>query len=485
MSTLPNTIPLYDPRTGERDGEIVPATREDVARAAAELREGQRNWLAIGLDGRIAAMRRWADAIEANADKIGAAEFRDTGRRRVSYEVPHVVAASIRGWCNDAPKIIEQAMLQGQSSIVPSISFRTQMVPYPLLGVISPWNHPFLLSMLDATPALIAGCAVLAKPSEVAPRYAGPVSDTIAQVPELAAALRYILGDGVTGQAMIEQVDAICFTGSVPTGRKVAEAAARRFIPAFLELGGKDAVIVTGSADIKQAAAAVLKGAVQNNGQLCFSTERAYVARPIFEPFVEALKAQAEKLEFAYPDPAKGHLHPYIFARQADIVDAQLNEAVAAGAKLETGGLTRTLGGGRYMPATVVTGVNHDMSLMREETFGPVIPVMPYDTEEEALALANDSEFGLSGAVIAGSAEEGERIAEGLNAGAISIQDTSLTVFIMRDVEKNSFGISGMGGSRMGPNALLRFFRKKALIRRSGPVLDMEALGEHHARFPA
>jgi succinate-semialdehyde dehydrogenase/glutarate-semialdehyde dehydrogenase len=485
MSSLSNAIPLFDPRTGERDGEIVPPSREDVAQAARELREGRAAWAALGLEGRIAVMRRWADAIEAAAGRIGAAEMSDTGRRRVAHEVPFMVVGSIRGWCNDAPKIVERARLEGQSSVAPSISFRTQFVPYPLIGIISPWNHPFLLSMLDAVPALLAGCAVLVKPSEVAPRFVGPVSDTIATVPELAAVLRYIVGDGSTGQALIEEADMICFTGSVPTGRKVAEACARRFIPAFLELGGKDAVIVTRSADVPQAAAAVLKGAVHNTGQLCFSTERAYVAREIFEPFVEELKEQAGRLDFSYPDIRRGHLGPYILARQADIVDAQLAEALAAGATLEAGGPSRELGGGRYMPATVVTGVDHSMRLMREETFGPVIPVMPYDGEDEAIALANDSEFGLSGAVIAGDAQEAERIAERMNAGAISIQDTSLTIFIMRDVEKTSFGLSGMGGSRMGPNGMLRFFRKKALIRRSGPVLDMETLGEHHAALPA
>lgn len=481
MSSLSNAIPLFDPRTGERDGEIVPPSREDVAQVARELRQGQAAWSALGLEGRVAVVRRWADAIEAAAGSIGTAEMRDTGRGRLSREVPFMVVGSIRGWCNDAPKIVGQALLEGQSSVVPSISFRTQLVSYPLVGIISPWNHPFLLSMLDAVPALLAGCAVLIKPSEVTPRFIGPVSETIAAVPELAAVLRYIVGDGGTGQALIEEADMICFTGSVPTGRKVAEACARRFIPAFLELGGKDAVIVTGSADIQQAAAAVLKGAVHNTGQLCFSTERAYVAREIFEPFVEELKAQAGRIAFSYPDIGQGHLGPYILARQADIVDAHLEEALQGGAKLEAGGPSQTLAGGRYMPATVVTGVDHTMRLMREETFGPVIPVMPYDSEDEAVTLANDSEFGLSGAVIAGSAEEAERIAERLNAGAISIQDTSLTIFIMRDVEKTSFGLSGMGGSRMGPNGLLRFFRKKALIRRTGPVLDMETLGEHNA----
>lgn len=485
MTTNSTSIPLYNPRTGEQEGQIVPPSREMVAETARVLREGQTQWVALGLEGRISAMRRWADAIEVAAPRISAQEMRDTGRRRVSHEVPFMVAGSIRGWCNDAPKIVQRAMLEGQSSVVPSINFRTQLVPYPLIGIISPWNHPFLLSMLDAVPALLAGCAVLVKPSEVAPRFVGPLSETIATVPELSAVLRYIVGDGGTGQAMIGEADMICFTGSVPTGRKVAEACARRFIPAFLELGGKDAVIVTRSANLPQAAAAVLKGAVHNTGQLCFSTERAYVAREIFGPFVEELKAQARRLDFSYPDIRRGHLGPYILARQAQIVDAQLADALAAGATLEVGGPSRELGGGRYMPATVVTGVDHTMRLMREETFGPVIPVMPYDSEDEAIALANDSEFGLSGAVIAGDVGEAERIAERMNVGAISIQDTSLTIFIMRDVEKTSFGLSGMGGSRMGPNGLLRFFRKKALIRRDGPVLDMEALAEHNAAHPA
>jgi acyl-CoA reductase-like NAD-dependent aldehyde dehydrogenase len=481
MTTISNLIPLYDPRTGEQDGEIVAASREEVAEAARVLREGQPAWQALGLEGRIAVMRRWADAIEANTARIAEVEMRDTGRHRVSHEVPHMVAGSIRGWCNNAPKIVERALLEGRSSVLPSVSFRTQLLAYPLIGVISPWNHPFLLSMLDAVPALLAGCAVLVKPSEVAPRFVGPVSETIGSVPELSFVLRYLLGDGRTGQALIEEANMICFTGSVSTGRKVAEACARRFIPAFLELGGKDAAIVTRSADVPQAAAAVLKGAVHNTGQLCFSTERAYVAREIFKPFVEELKVQAGRLEFNYPDIRRGHLGPYILARQADIVDSQLAEALAAGATLEAGGPSRKLGGGRYMPATVVTGVDHNMRLMREETFGPVIPVMPFDSEDEAIALANDSEFGLSGAVIAGDVQEAERIGERLNAGAVSIQDTSLTIFIMRDLEKTSFGLSGMGGSRMGPNGLTRFFRRKALIRQNGRSLDMESLAEHNA----
>ena len=234
-----------------------------------------------------------------------------------------------------------------------------------------------------------------------------------------------------------------------------------------------------------RAATAVLKGAVHNTGQLCFSTERVYVAAEIHDRFVAELVDQARRLRLNYPDIASGHIGPFILGRQADIVDAHLSDAVGRGARVECGGPSEVLGGGRYMRATVLTGVTHAMTIMREETFGPVIPVVSYATRDEAVDLANDSEFGLSGAVIAGDAAEAEAIAHRLHAGAISLQDTSLTINIMRDVEKTSYGASGLGGSRMGPNGLLRFFRRKALITRTGAVVGMAELSEDNGAFAA
>jgi succinate-semialdehyde dehydrogenase / glutarate-semialdehyde dehydrogenase len=192
---------------------------------------------------------------------------------------------------------------------------------------------------------------------------------------------------------------------------------------------------------------------------------------------------KAEELEFAYPDPRRGDMNPFIFPVQASIVDAHLDDAVAKGARIVCGGKSQSLGGGKYMLPTVVTHVDHTMKLMKEETFGPVTPVMSYQNEEEALRLANDSEFGLSGAIIAGDVEEARHLAQELNAGAISLQDSALTESIMQDVEKNSFNMSGMGGSRMGPNSVLRFFRKKALIHNSGPTVSIKSLGEGAATF--
>ncbi|MGP3535658.1 aldehyde dehydrogenase family protein [Microbacterium sp. RD1] len=471
-----------NPRSGEIDYEVPTPAPAEVAALAAGLRAAQSGWQAQGLEARLAVLAQFADVVESMADEIGDAEAADTGRYRVAHEVPHMVAAAVRDWCAKAPAIVESAILEGRSSVFSDVKYTTRLEPYPLVGIISPWNHPFLLSATDAIPALIAGSAVVVKPSEVTPRFIEPLMRAVARVPALAEVWRYIPGAADVGRALIDNVDILCFTGSVSTGRIVAETCARRFIPVFLELGGKDAAIVTASADLDAAAAAVLKGAVHNTGQLCFSTERVYVDERAFAPFVDALVSQAERLELSWPDPRRGHLGPFIFEKQPQIVDDHLRDAVERGATIVTGGPSEEHDGGVYMRPTVVVGVDHSMRLMTEETFGPVIPVMPFRDIEEAIALANDSEFGLSGAVIAGDEDEAVRIGERLNAGAISLQDTSLTIGIMRDVEKVAFAGSGMGGSRMGPAAILRFLRKKALIVREGAVVGMDQLGEHTAR---
>lgn len=478
MNIAQRSISVRNPRTGEMDYAFTPPTAEQLESYCKSMHAAQQVWEEKPLSHRAEVLLAWADAIEKNAKEIGDAEFLDTGRYRISHEVPMRVARAIRSWCKRAEPIMAMARLSGSSSVRQGVTFDTQLKPLGLLGVISPWNHPFLLSTMDAVPALIAGCAVIIKPSEVTPRFIEPVMKTVQSVPELATVLRYIAGDGVVGQQLVEHVDAQCFTGSVPTGRKIAEACARRFIPAFLELGGKDAAIVTQNADLDRAATAVTRGSVYGTGQICFAIERVYIHESAHDRFVESLVKKANELELNYPDPRKGTVNPFIFGRQAEIVDAHIDDALAKGAKIVAGGKSETLGGGRYMRPTVMIDVNHQMRIMREETFGPVTPVMKYKTEDEAIELANDTDFGLSGAVIAGDLEEAKRLGRRLNAGAVSLQDAALTESIMQDVEKTSFRYSGLGGSRMGPNSLLRFFRKKALIANQGASVPMYDLGE-------
>jgi succinate-semialdehyde dehydrogenase / glutarate-semialdehyde dehydrogenase len=364
-------------------------------------------------------------------------------------------------------------LLQGEerNTAIPFIRIQQTAVPYALVGVISPWNFPLLLSTIDTIPALLAGCAVVVKPSEIAPRFLEPLMQTIASVPTLQSVLTYIAGAGETGAALIEQVDLICFTGSVATGQKVAVAAAQHFIPAFLELGGKDPAIVLESTDLELATSAILWGSVVNTGQSCLSIERIYVADSIAERFVDQLVTKAKALKLAYPTVEDGQIGPIIAERQAALINQHLQDAIAKGAIVHCGGNVESLEGGLWCRPTVLTNVNHSMKVMTEETFAPIMPVMSFSTVEEAIGLANDTIYGLSAAVFAGSETEAIAIAEQINAGAISINDAALTA-IMHEGEKNAFKFSGMGGSRMGAAALKRFMRKKALLIKTGAIAD-------------
>ncbi len=470
-------LPVPNPYTGVVDYEITPPTPAELADTCDRLRAAQVKWAEAPLEHRIAVMSRWADELEKAYGPLSAADFADTGGCLISLMAPRIAVGNVRAWAADAPKALAEAARSGASSIMPSVSFRTQLVPYPLVGVISPWNGPLLLSLLDPVPALFAGCAVIVKPSEVAPRFAEPLMETIAAVPELAEVFTFITGDGQTGRDLIEQVDVVCFTGSVPNGREVAQACARRLIPAYLELGGKDPAIVTASADLDQAATAVLRGAAFGTGQVCFAIERIYVHEDAHDAFTELLVAKAARIRLNFPDINDGDIGPFGFDRQARIADEHLADALAKGAVIRCGGPSRTLGGGHFMRPTVLTEVSHDMLLMREESFAPFMPVMRYRTEDEAVALANDTRYGLSAAVLAGTPEEAARIGERINAGTVSLQDTFLTLFKTRDIGTDSFGDSGLGGDRTGPASILRFLRKKALLTQSAPPAPLARPG--------
>ncbi len=470
---------IRNPRTGQADYEIAPINSNAVEEEANRLRGAQSDWATKKPEERGAILLQWAEAIEADLGAIIPALTADTGRGGISKIEAAGVPGQIRRWATTAPQLIAEGQPVEQPTSIPTVTTSTQLVPYQLVGVISPWNFPMTLALIDAIPALLAGSAVLVKPSEVTPRFIKPLMETVRKIPDLAAVLSIIEGDGATGSAMVDQVDYICFTGSVATGRKVGEAAAKAFIPASLELGGKDPMIILASADPEKAAATALRASIVNTGQACQSIERVYVAREIAERFLASLTAQAEVVQLNFPDINRGHIGPFIFEKQAKIAQSQIDDAVQKGAKLITGGTVENLGGGLYLRPTVLTDVPPDADIMREENFGPVIPVVIYDQIEQAIVQANDSIFGLSAAVIGGSVTEAEQIAVRLKAGAVSINDGSLTSMVW-EAEKSSFGYSGLGASRMGASGLLRFFRKKALIRQSGEAARIEAFAEEN-----
>jgi len=472
------TLDVRNPRTGKADYQLNVASLQEVAEKAARLCANQAAWGALPVEARCGVMARWLQVVKARAAEIGEADAVDTGGCHTSYLQGFITMANIGGWLEDAPRAFADLAWKGQSLAMPTVELEAQLVAYPLVGVISPWNAPLMLALLDAVPALFAGSAVLLKPSEITPRVIGALFETVREVPELAAVFDYVSGAGDIGGAVIGEADAICFTGSVPTGRKVAVACAERLIPCFLELGGKDPAIVTRSADLERAATSVLRGAVYATGQVCYSVERVYVHEAVHDAFVALLVAKAQDVRLNAENPRAGHIGPFTVAAQAEIVMRHIEDARAKGAQVLTGGEVEELGGGLYMRPTVLTGVTHDMLIMQEETFGPTVPVMAYADTEEAIALANDTQFGLTASVLAGSEEEAMAIGRRVNAGGIFLQDTFLTFAKLRTFGSDSFGCSGLGGARIGPESIKRFLRRKSLMTQRGPVADIR--NDHH-----
>lgn len=468
------TLQARDPRTGELDYRFETASRVDIERAANRLRAAGQDWQKLGLEGRMAKLGALADAIGRHRAAIAERLSVDTGRRKIAGREVDGAVGAIRGWVAQAPHLLPEGWTDGRMN--PAIRHAPQFVPYSLVGVISPWNFPLTLSMIDTIPALLAGATVMVKASEVTPRFVEPLMAAIEDA-GLQDVLTFVHGAGPTGADLIDHVDAVCFTGSVATGRKVAAAAAGNMIPAFLELGGKDPLIILESADIDLASDAALRGSVLSTGQACQSIERIYVARAIHDAFLAKLVAKAKAVRLNWPDIGAGDIGPIIFANQAEILQRHIDDAVAKGANVLTGGKIETHGGGRWLEPTVLSNVTQDMAVMREETFGPVLPVMAFDTASDAISLANDTEFGLSAAVFAGTLDEAEAVGREIEAGGVSLNDAALTA-LFHEAEKHSFKLSGMGGSRMGPAGFQRFLRRKALIANTGTPAPIGAFAE-------
>jgi aldehyde dehydrogenase (NAD+) len=469
-------IQVRNPRNGQHDYTFEPTTVDEVKAMAQAARRAQADWFGKGLEHRIRVLKAWADSLERHTPAIAAALTADTARTRISHEEIGAVVYFIHGFCEAAPEVLAQPFKKFKNNA--EVVFKTTYIPYPVVGVISPWNFPMVLSFIDAIPALVAGATVLVKPSEVTPRFVDPLLASIAEVPELAGVVNIVRGGPEVGQAVIASSDAIVFTGSVPTGRKIALAAAQAFIPAFLELGGKDPAVVLAGSDLPRAATSILRSALYNTGQVCYAIERVYVDEKVHDEFVAELAKQAATLRRSLAEADGGHYGPFIFEKQGGIVAAQLADAVAKGASIVSGGRVETVDGAVWLDPTIVTGVHHGMSVMTEETFGPVVPVMKFKTEDEAAALANDTIYGLSGAVFGPDTHTAGDFATRMFAGGVSINDTELQRGMQFDGEKTAFKMSGMGGSRYGATSMLRYVRKRALIANEGQVKPLSALEE-------
>jgi acyl-CoA reductase-like NAD-dependent aldehyde dehydrogenase len=453
---------VRNPRNGKYDYTLTVNTAEEVVSFSKELRSNHKEWSHKPIEERVAVLMQFATALEEHKEVLFEKLSIDTGRRKISRIEIEGALGVIKGRCYSSPSLMNAQ--QARMSITnPNVEIRQQLVSYSLVGVISPWNFPLLLALIDTIPALLAGCTVLLKPSEVTPRFIDVLEPIIKSIPDLNKVFKVLRGGADTGKPLVDNVDAVCFTGSTNTGLKISERAAQRFIPAFLEMGGKDPAIVLEDADLEVAADAIMRSAAGASGQACQSLERIYIHSSIFDDLVGKLVAKSEACTFNDDYSKGGTIGPLIFEKQADKIVEQIEKAVLQGAKIRCGGKVENINGGLWIAPTVVTDVTHDMDLMTEETFGPIIPCMSFNTDEQAIALANDSKYGLSASVFSKDVKRAIEIASQVSAGGISINDGSLTNQVF-DATKNSFKLSGINGSRMGAEGFTRFFRKKAML---------------------
>jgi acyl-CoA reductase-like NAD-dependent aldehyde dehydrogenase len=330
--------------------------------------------------------------------------------------------------------------------------------PHGVIGIISPWNYPFSIPATETLAALVAGNAVVLKPSELTPLVALELAKLLhaAGIPE--DAFQVVIGDGSAGAALLHSpIDKLVFTGSVATGKRIAAAAAERLLPVVLELGGKDPMLVLDDADVDVASSAAVWGAFVNAGQACLSVERCYVHRSLYESFVNACGEKTKQLRVGDGLDSHTDVGPMIHERQVGIVESHVEDAKARGARVLAGGARLPELGANFYPPTVLADVTHDMRIMREETFGPVLPVMAFDNDDEAVRLANDSEYGLAASVWTRDNARGERLARRIHAGTVMVNDV-ISCFGISEAPHGGVKSSGVGRThgRFGLEEMVR-----------------------------
>jgi len=433
-----------------------------VREVVARVRAAQPQWERIGNKERHRWLGRLRDWLLDNQDRIAETMQRETGKvwAEASAEVPYV-ADLTNFYGKKAKKFIGEQRVAAHSPLMKTKRLRVQYRPYPVVGVISPWNFPLILSLGDAIPALQAGAAVVIKPSEVTPLALGEVIEAWKREIGGPDVLDVVNGAGETGTALVDEADFIQFTGSDRTAKKVLGRAADTLTPVSAELGGKDPMVVLRSADVEKAANAAAWGSFANSGQVCISVERIYVEEPIYDEFMDRLTKEVRELNQGIDGSDYGkEVGAMTFPPQTEIVESHIAEARERGARALTGG-ERIEREGDWYPPTVLADVDHSMRVMREESFGPVVGVMKVGDAEEAIRLANDSRYGLSASVF-GRTREAERVARRLEAGTVNVNDV-LVGFLASDVPMGGWKDSGIG-FRHADYGIKKFVRPESLV---------------------
>ncbi|WP_183097556.1 aldehyde dehydrogenase family protein [Nocardioides pelophilus] len=469
VDTTSAVLDVRNPADGSLVGSVPILDARAVNEAAAELRMAQRGWEALGADGRAVWLRRWRTWILEHVDELTDLLQAETGKARPDAAIEPIASCELVSYYADhAAAFLADENVKPASPISLPKKLTKVYSPYPVVGIITPWNFPITLFLMDAAPALAAGCAVLSKSSEETPLACARLIEgwhEIGAPPVIAN----VTGLGDTGAAVVDAADYVQFTGSTATGRKIGVRCAEQLKPYSLELGGKDPAIVLADADLDRAVNGIAWGGLFNAGQVCISVERVYVEAPVYDEFVERLQKKVAGLSQGV---AKGDdVGAMVTAQQVDIADRHVREAIADGARVLTGGSRGS--SGNFFAPTVLVDVDHSMSCMTEETFGPTIPVMKVADEDEAVRMANDSPYGLSATVWTGDVDRGQRVARRLEAGAVNINDVFSNLFAA-PLPHSGWKESGVGARLGGAYGVHKYCKVQAVTAPRIPTLSNE-----------
>jgi acyl-CoA reductase-like NAD-dependent aldehyde dehydrogenase len=419
-----------DPGTGEELGRVPIFSSAEVEHAVVRARAAQPAWATRSFAERGEIILKARALMQRQVDELGLLISRETGKpvsEAIAMEIVPTLDAMYflarqAGRLLRPQKIdIGQYGLMGRSS-------RIVYKPIGVVAIISPWNFPLATPAQEIVMALVAGNSVVLKPSELTTLTALKLGEIFSDAGVPPGLLEIITGDGATGASLIDaRVDKIMFTGSVATGKRVAAAAAKHLTPVVLELGGKDPMIVLEDADIPNAARGAVWGAFANSGQACASVERCYVHESVAPEFLARVLAETGALKQDVGTNADADVGSMTNERQLQIVEEHVADALAHGGKVVSGGKRLANSAGFFYPPTVLTNVDHSMKIMRDETFGPVLPLMTFKTEAEAVELANDSIFGLTASVWTKNIGRGRRVAEKIAAGTVMVNEVLYT----------------------------------------------------------
>jgi succinate-semialdehyde dehydrogenase/glutarate-semialdehyde dehydrogenase len=419
----------FNPATGELVGSVGTITPEQVQAVVDEVAEVQPFWGELSLEDRARYLRDAADALLGDLDEIAELLTQEQGKPRVeSYTMELLPTVDTLHWCADnGPEILADERIRYPQLFLKSKKSFFRYEPIGVVGVIAPWNYPWSIPFGEVAIALMAGNGVVLKPASLTPLLGERIRETFEKGGLPEGLLRVVHGGGRVGQALAESSAAkIFFTGSVEIGRQVGETCAKRLKGSVLELGGKDPQIVCADADLANAVSGAVWGGFANAGQTCSGIERTYVVRDVAQPFIDGVVRETERLTVGDPTQWDTEIGPMVSAEQAEIVTELVDDAIANGAERLTGGPREVPGfSGSFVAPTVLTGVTHEMRIMKEEIFGPVLPIVTVESEEHALEMANDSRFGLGSSIWTKDRAKGERMARRIQSGMVWINDHS------------------------------------------------------------